>query len=109
MRNRIAVGFSAPATTVQASGAIASVAVPPRRDPMALDAVELAVFGLGFLLLGVLIGCVINEARLARVTGQRDRLAKRWARSEERCGHFKTVIARMVEEEAEGRRSSVVA
>lgn len=97
------------ATTGQAGGTIASVAIPPRRDPMALTTAELAVFGFGFLLLGVLIGWAINEARLARVTGQRDRLAKRWARSEERFGHAKTVIVRMVEEEAEARRLSVVA
>lgn len=101
-----------PATTAQASATEASVTIEPRDAFLpALSSGEQLAFGFGWLLLGVIVGWSINQARVVRLKGQRDRFAKRWVRACERVELSKEVIARMVNEESEDRRprSSAVA
>ncbi len=98
------------APTVQASGTSASVAIASRPEFMQTVALgDLAIFGIGWLLLGILIGWSINAARVRWLTKQRAVLCRRLARAAERHDHAKQVIAHMVDEEAKARRAAAVA
>ena len=60
-------------------------------------------------LAGVAVGCMASAVVVRRARAEVSKMRGRWLRATERHDHSKIVIARMVDEEAKGRRLPVVA